>query len=497
MHKNTREEQDVVSHVDQPNTVGVVERNSVWKDQWELIESTKRQAGGQGSVSKVVDKTNSERVGALKELHGQHIRDSERRGRMAQEVRALERLANAGVARVLDHNMDQVGDPSVALYLVQEWIDGQTLQTFIEKHPVSVDEALRITYALAEILCRCHELEIYHRDIKPDNIIITNGEGRKPMLVDFGIAWVQPEEGQEIIYKTEKGQELGNRWFRLPDNASGRSHRDSRTDVTMLVGILFHLLSRKSPRVIVDENGNAPHEAANVFPDCVRSDARWLQILRIFNVGFQPALASRFRSIQELYDRLTGIISPDQTKSSQGQVAQEYAALQDRVATKAFQEKLRAQEAIYPISRDLVEEWKRLMANSKGLAFGQRPGTPGATRKGYYKVVQRDQQNASPNVARENFWLSFTSSYFPQAEIAHTIQLGGESLGEVAAGYCIYLFRSDSEYYENFTWRDTHLAEATTYYSGPSADVDTLREYVFRKAEAILAEAMSCLRQAV
>lgn len=89
-----------------------------WSQRWEP-QNKKAAEGGQGVVQKVRDLRGGQ-FGALKCLHPRHLRDSERRGRMAREVRALEKLKGGQVPQVLDHNMgvvDQKGEP---MYVVME-----------------------------------------------------------------------------------------------------------------------------------------------------------------------------------------------------------------------------------------------------------------------------------------------------------------------------------------------------------------------------------------
>lgn len=405
----------------------------------------------------------------------------------------MERMSGSDIAGILDHNMDQVEEKGKPLYLVQEWIDGQTLDAFINGHPIPVDHALRITDALAQTLTRCHDAGIYHRDIKPDNIILPYNKDQKPVLVDFGIAWVRPEESEEALLETGKGQELGNRWFRLADNAVGRLHRDPRTDVTMLVGILFHLLSGKSPRVIVDEDGKSPHEVEGIFTPETQSDLCWPRIRRIFSVGFQSAIDSRFQSMDELHQRLAEIISPDTTLPPQSMFDQEYDALTDRVATKAFQEKLKAEEVIHVISQGLMSEWKRLMSLTSGIGFELRPGTHRGP-KGYIERKQREEQQANPNIAGRSFWLHFAGRHYPQVEIIHVIQLEGESYGRVAAGYHVQRFNSPADY---MMQHQAQVVQVPSYYSGPAADMDGLQERVIGNAKVILGEALRNLREAL
>jgi serine/threonine protein kinase len=98
-----------------------------WQDSWELDTSdTRNRQGGQGSIRKVLRK-NDGVIGALKELHPQHLSNTERRFRMQQEVNALRALDGKGTPRVYEANADQWQQKGIPLYAVMEWIEGCTL----------------------------------------------------------------------------------------------------------------------------------------------------------------------------------------------------------------------------------------------------------------------------------------------------------------------------------------------------------------------------------
>jgi len=110
---------------------------------------------------------------------------------MAREVSSLEAVAGNGVPRVLEHNMNSAGQRGTPLYVITEWVEGMTLSRYVSGKPRPIEEALRLTRELASILSRCHSVKVYHRDIKPDNVIV-DPDLAGLTLVDFGIAWGTP-----------------------------------------------------------------------------------------------------------------------------------------------------------------------------------------------------------------------------------------------------------------------------------------------------------------
>ena len=267
----------------------------MWQDNWRLVDGEFRQ-GGQGTVRKVVSQ-NSDDIGCLKELHLDHLGSTERRFRMQQEANALIALDGAGVPRILETNVHLWQEKRVPLYIVMEWIEGPTLAESVPN--LGVNEALAMTTVILRTIAGCHRLDIRHRDLKPDNVILRQQDVSDPVLVDFGMSWSKPL-AQEDAFQTPAGQELGNRFLRLPEFAPGRDHHDLRSDLSLVVGLLFFVLCGRAPRILHDSAGQMPHERhVEDFVPAILADSRWPAIRRLFQVGFQPILDARFQSSEE------------------------------------------------------------------------------------------------------------------------------------------------------------------------------------------------------
>jgi len=204
-----------------------------WSYRWN-VANTPRKGGNQFVVQLVQDLEGTTR-GGLKLL--KEDSNSERRARLAREVIILQRLGGVpGIPVVLDHNTANHGTKIAPLYVVLEFIDGVSLSEHFQS-ALSIDDSVRITIQLCEIVRLCHERGVAHRDIKPDNIMVQGGS-EKVWLIDFGIGW--PEDDADP-FETEINQELGNRFLRLPElhspDATGK--RDQRSDLTLVCGVLF------------------------------------------------------------------------------------------------------------------------------------------------------------------------------------------------------------------------------------------------------------------
>lgn len=284
-----------------------------WEARWTLVQESRALSGGQGEIRKVTDLQG--RVGALKMMHPADSAQRERRRRFAHEVTSLKLVAGPGVPSLLDDNIVDLPEITVPLYFVQEWIDGEDLGR-IDGHPVTLDEALALTRQLAIIVERCHGKGVVHRDIKPENVLL-NAEGHI-WLVDFGIAWLAAED-RLLTERTHIGQELGNRFLRLPElAAASRSKHDHRSDVAFVTGILFYLLTGQRPRQLVDEHGRRPHERPETrFPAITTEDERFsVGLVGLFQANFSVPLASRHQSLRELAEAIDRLSRPQSLDTS-------------------------------------------------------------------------------------------------------------------------------------------------------------------------------------
>lgn len=306
-----------------------------WDDLWEVVKAGP--SGGQ-ATSKIARRGDgSVELGFVKILTRQD--DTERRARFYREAAILESLAIEGVPKLIETNARHYGDRAFNLYAVSTFVPGTTLRELEGSY--TAEQAIRWAADLCDILRACRESGIRHRDIKPENCIL--GEDAKLYLVDFGLASdVNEQEG----YETSLGQEIGNRFLRVPEFRPESANRDDpRTDLTLVVGILFFLLTRTNPRVLVDEQGRFPHQRGDVVAhlqalDVPRSD----RLMRIFDQGFQHDLDRRFQSAETLKDALLACLEREdpgkKADALQGRIL-EQASSPAVLQGKAMMDKLR------------------------------------------------------------------------------------------------------------------------------------------------------------
>src|SRR4051794_6163961 len=140
--------------------------------------------GGMGVVHLALDQ-NGKAV-AIKVLRAHIASDPDARRRLAREVATLRRVRHPRVASVIDADVD-----GEVPYLVTTFVPGKPLDAHVHDHgPLPRGHVARIGSVLADALRAIHQAGVVHRDVKPANVMLLDGE---PILIDFGIAHVADE----------------------------------------------------------------------------------------------------------------------------------------------------------------------------------------------------------------------------------------------------------------------------------------------------------------
>ena len=341
-------------------------RHHHWSDNWVSVQEYR--GGGQGEARRVRRKSNGEE-GFLKSIRRRN--DPERRGRFFREASAYDTMRTSGTPRLIESNALWHDNNEVVPYIVTEFIQGPTLHQWRQaKSLVELDVAIGTVRELVETLTKCHASGLVHRDVKPDNIILADGDPGRPILLDFGLNFHKTaEDGLE----TEAGQELGNRFLRLPELSAGSSlKQDPRSDISFAAGILYFSLTGQYPNVLQDAEGRMPHQRSPSLASLERiAGSRLHRLLALFDRAFAPQIASRFTGTDEILAELDRVMEPLTGVRSETVMQEIIEALNTDSARRQAATAARLNEALKQIQRVHDEVRMNLAASDVHLNRSQ------------------------------------------------------------------------------------------------------------------------------
>ncbi|WP_024614606.1 Stk1 family PASTA domain-containing Ser/Thr kinase [Clostridium sp. Ade.TY] len=201
-------------------------------DRYELLEKVGE--GGMAVVYKArCNKLN--RYVAVKILKNEYSDNDEIVSKFKREATAIAKLSHNNIVNVLD-----VGTQGDINYIVMEYVDGKTLKEVVEEFgKISCETALTIAIQIAKALECAHKNGIIHRDIKPQNILVTSDGLVK--VTDFGIAKIA-----DSATLTNTSTILGSAHYFSPEQAKG-GFIDNKTDIYSLGIVMYEMLTGKLP----------------------------------------------------------------------------------------------------------------------------------------------------------------------------------------------------------------------------------------------------------
>jgi len=204
-------------------------------DRYELEELVG--TGGMSTVFRAHDRQLERRV-AIKILHEHYAGDPEYLERFRREARAVAQLSHPNIVTVIDR-----GDDEGRQYIVFEHVEGENLKELVQREgSLPVRQALELALAVADGLAFAHDHGLVHRDVKPQNVLLSN-EG-EVKVTDFGIARsLHVEHGVTLT-----GTVLGTGEYLAPEQAGGKPVSPA-TDVYSLGVVLWELLAGDVPFV--------------------------------------------------------------------------------------------------------------------------------------------------------------------------------------------------------------------------------------------------------
>ena len=215
---------------------------------YEVINRIAR--GGMGVVFKATHRS-MRRTVALKVINQSLIRDSQVVDRFHREVQTAARLSHPNIVTAYD--AEQANDNH---FLVMEYVDGESLAALVKRdNPIPIQEACQYISQVADGLQYAHGRGVVHRDIKPHNLMLTEGTVK---ILDFGLASLaslaeaapaKAEHGQmpEDASLTAACSIMGTPDFMSPEQATDTSRVGFRSDIYSLGATLYYLLAGQPP----------------------------------------------------------------------------------------------------------------------------------------------------------------------------------------------------------------------------------------------------------
>src|SRR5690554_1981366 len=177
-------------------------------------------AGAYGMIFSAVDEITSERV-AIKAIPPADSQSSETAaGRFQREMKVIRALVHANIISLYDWGRTDQG----LIFMVLEYIEGETLDQIAHASPLSLEVALDVTRQIALALQVAHDHGVIHRDLKPANVMLTPTRygGYKVKVLDFGMAKLLSKiEDESIVDLTREGIAVGTPRYIAPEQARG------------------------------------------------------------------------------------------------------------------------------------------------------------------------------------------------------------------------------------------------------------------------------------
>lgn len=181
---------------------------------------------------------------AVKVLLQQIAEEEQSRNRFLVEARAVSGLAHPGVVKVKEYSITSDGMP----YIVMDFLPGKTLDKLLAEGALDIEAVLDLIIQICDAIGHAHRRNVIHRDMKPGNIIVVEGDdcSRQAVVVDFGLAKIFSQTGSVSMHLTQTGQIFGSPPYMSPEQCQGLKITPA-TDIYSLGCILYEAITGDAP----------------------------------------------------------------------------------------------------------------------------------------------------------------------------------------------------------------------------------------------------------
>jgi eukaryotic-like serine/threonine-protein kinase len=233
--------------------------------------------------------------------------------RFLREIQIAAQLQHPHILPLLDS-----GEVEGFLFYVMPYVEGESLRArLVRQGELSVPDAARILREVADALSYAHERGVVHRDIKPDNVLLS---GRHALVMDFGVAKAVSEStGRNAM--TTAGVALGTPTYMAPEQAAADPHTDHRVDLYAFGAMAYELLTGRPPfvaptaqEVLAAHVTRAPEPLLALRPSCPPILAQLVMRCLQKKPSDRPQAADELLPILETVATPSGGVTPTETR---------------------------------------------------------------------------------------------------------------------------------------------------------------------------------------
>jgi len=213
----------------------------------DLLQMTRQLLGDRYQIEEEIGRGGAARVFRVRDRDGNMLALKILRPELMASLTAKRFLREISVLRQLDHPriapILEYGEADWMVWYVMPYIDGPTLRRYLDKHgKAPLYTTLKNSCDILEAVAHAHERGIVHRDVKPENIMLSPTQGA--LLLDFGIAKAIADSEEYKV--TRSGFTVGSSAYMSPEQAAGQGI-DHRADLYSLGCVLFECLAGQPP----------------------------------------------------------------------------------------------------------------------------------------------------------------------------------------------------------------------------------------------------------